>query len=131
MHHTTKVQKKNAGSQREVQLLQCITDYKGVVSSQSDGKEPPGFALVPETVQVIRVELLQEMLRAGIKSHRWNKVCTTVPGFTYVLRAVLTNSPNSCPPESLFTIFNATYDDDQKSSYTDYIQFSMFNKRVL
>ena len=37
-----------AGSQRGVQLLQCITDYKGVVSSQSDGQEPAGFALVPE-----------------------------------------------------------------------------------
>ena len=36
------------GSQGGVQLLQCITDYKGVVSSQTDGEEPVGFALVPE-----------------------------------------------------------------------------------
>ncbi len=44
-------------------------------------------------------------------------------------RAVLTNSPNSCPPERLFSIFNATYNDDQKSSYTDYIELlSQFNK---
>jgi hypothetical protein len=51
-----------------------------------------------------------------------------------VLRAVLTNSLNSCPPETLFSIFNATYDDDQKKSHTDYIELSMqsqFNKRDL
>jgi len=28
-----------------------ITDYKGVVSSQADGQEPDGFALVPERRQ--------------------------------------------------------------------------------
>ena len=47
---------------------------------------------------------------------------------------VLTNSPKSCPPERLFSILNATYNDDQKSPHTDYIQLSMqsqFNKRVL
>ncbi len=30
----------------------------------------------------------------------------------FVFRVVLTNSPNSCPPESLFSIFNTTYNDD-------------------
>ena len=63
----------------------------------------------------------------------WKSNSGTLPGFTYVLRAVLTNSPNSCPPERLFSIFNATYNDYQKSSYTDYIELSMqsqFNKRV-
>jgi hypothetical protein len=58
----------------------------------------------------------------------------TLPVFSFVLRAVLTNSPNCCPPESLFSIFNATYNDDQKKSHTDYIDLSMksqFNKRVL
>ena len=42
--------------------------------------------------------------------------------------------PGSCPPVRLFNIFNATYNDDQKSSYTDYIELSMqsqFNKRGL
>ncbi len=56
------------------------------------------------------------------------------PGFTYVLRAVLTNSPNSCPPERHFSIFNATYNDDQKSSHADYINLSIqsqFNKPVV
>ena len=64
MQHTRNVQKKIAGTQRGVQLLKCITDYKGVITSQADGQEPDGFALVPETVQVIRAEFLQEMLRA-------------------------------------------------------------------
>ena len=35
-----------------------------------------------------------------------------------MLRVVLTNSPNSCPPESLFSIFNSTYNDDQKRCHT-------------
>jgi hypothetical protein len=64
----------------------------------------------------------------------WKSNCATLPGFAYALRAVLTNSPNSCPPERLFSLFNATYNDDQKSSYTDYIELSMqsqFNKRGL
>ncbi len=53
----------------------------------------------------------------------WKSNSGTLRGFTYVLREVLTNSPNSCPPERLFSIFNATYNDDQKSSYTDYIEY--------
>ncbi len=60
--------------------------------------------------------------------------CATLSGFTYVLRSVLTNSSNSCQPESLFTVFNTTFDDDQKKSHTDYIELSMqlqFNKRDL
>jgi hypothetical protein len=64
----------------------------------------------------------------------WKANCAKLPAFTYVLRAVLTNSPNSCSPERLFSIFNATFDDDQKKSYTDYIQLSIqsqFNKRPL
>ena len=28
----------------------------------------------------------------------WKSNCATLPGFTYVLRTVLTNSPNSCLP---------------------------------
>ena len=64
----------------------------------------------------------------------WKANCEKLPAFTYVLRAVLTNSHKSCPPESLFTIFNSTFDADQKSSYTDYIQLSIqsqFNNRAL
>ena len=64
----------------------------------------------------------------------WKSNCVTLPGFTYVFRVVLTNSPNSWPSECLFSIFNETYNDDQKSSHTDYIDVSMqsqFNKRDL
>jgi hypothetical protein len=69
-----------------------------------------------------------------VLSDWWKSNCATLPGFVYVLRAVLTNSPNSCPPERLFSLFNATYDDDQKRSHADYIELSMqsqFNKRGL
>jgi hypothetical protein len=64
----------------------------------------------------------------------WKSNCSTLSGFAYMLSAVLTNSPNSCPLESLFSIFNSTYNDDQKRSHTDYIELSMqsqFNKRAL
>jgi hypothetical protein len=50
---------------------------------------------------------------------------------------VLTNSlshPTLAHQSVWFIIFNATYKDDQKSSYTDYIELSMqtqFNKRTL
>jgi hypothetical protein len=52
----------------------------------------------------------------------WKSNSTTLPGFTYVFRVVLSNSPNFCPTESLFSIFNVNYNDDQKSSNTDYIE---------
>ncbi len=64
----------------------------------------------------------------------WKSNSVRLPGFAYVLRTVLTNSPNSCPPERLFSLFNTTYNDDQKSAYGDYIELSMqsqFNKRGL
>ena len=123
MQHTRKMQQKIAGSLRGVQLLQCITEYKGVVRSQAGGEEPVRFAEVPEQVQ-----------DTFNLSDWWKSNCATLPGFAYVLRAVLTNSPNSCPPERLFSLFNATYDDDQKRSHADYIELSMqsqFNKRDL
>jgi hypothetical protein len=55
----------------------------------------------------------------------WKSNCEILPAFTYVLRAVLTSSPNSCPSERLFSIFNTTYNDDRKKSHTDYIELSM------
>ena len=64
----------------------------------------------------------------------WKSNCATLSRFAYVLRAVLTNSPNLCPPERLFSLFNTTYNDDQKKSHADYIELSMksqFNKRDL
>ncbi len=64
----------------------------------------------------------------------WNSNCATLSAFVYVLRTVMTNSPNSFPPESLFNIFNTTYNDDQKMSHTEDIELSMqsqFNKGTL
>ena len=55
----------------------------------------------------------------------WKTNCAKLLAFTYVLRVVLTNSHKSCPPERLFTIFNSTFDADQKSSYDECIQLSM------
>ena len=36
------------------------------------------------------------------------------------VRAVLTNSPNSIPPERVFSILNDPFDDDQDRSLADY-----------
>ena len=55
-----------------------------------------------------------------------------VPAFSYVLRAVLTNAPNSIPPERVFSILNDSFDNDQDSSLADYIELSLqlqFNER--
>ena len=44
----------------------------------------------------------------------------------------LTNAPNLCPPERLFSMFNATFGEDQKSSFGDYLELAMqsqYNKR--
>jgi hypothetical protein len=86
-------------------------------------------------IEVMKTEVMKyQALADFIKSFEERSNCATLPAFACVLRAVLTNSPNSCPPERLFSIFNATYNDEQKSSHTDYIQLSMqsqFNKRAL
>ena len=71
---------------------------------------------------------------ALLSSDWWKSNCATLSGFTYVLREVLTNSPNSFPSQRLFSLFNATYNDDQKKSHADYIELSIqsqFNKRDL
>ena len=63
---------------------------------------------------------------------KYQALADSIKSFEDVLCAVLTNLPNSYPSESLFSIFNATYNDDQKKSHTDYIELSMqsqFNKR--
>ena len=63
---------------------------------------------------------------------RENEEGNGIDSFAYVLRAVLANSPNSIPPERVFSILNDTFDDDQDSSYADYIELSLqlqFNER--
>ena len=55
----------------------------------------------------------------------WQVNADKIPSFAYVLRAVLTNSPNSIPPERVFSILNDSFDDDQDSSMADYIEHSL------
>jgi hypothetical protein len=57
-----------------------------------------------------------------------------LPHFVFVLRALMTTAPNSCPPERVFSMFNATFGEDQKKSFGDYIELAMhsqYNKRNL
>ena len=66
--------------------------------------------------------------------HFWreNEEGKGINSFAYVLRAVLANSPNSIPPERVFSILNDTFDDDQGKSYANYIELSLqlqFNER--
>ena len=51
----------------------------------------------------------------------WRANEDEVPAFSYVLRAVLANAPNSIPPERVFSVLNDTFDDDQCNSMADYI----------
>ena len=41
---------------------------------------------------------------------------------------------NSCPPERLFSMFNATFGEDQRRAFGDYLELAMqsqYNKRNL
>ena len=42
-----------------------------------------------------------------------------------VLRAVLANSPNSVPPERVFSVLNDTFEADMDRSHADYIELSL------
>jgi hypothetical protein len=55
----------------------------------------------------------------------WKMHKTSLPAFTQVLRAVLTNSPNSCPPERVFSILNDTFSTSQKTTKQDHLQLSL------
>ena len=62
----------------------------------------------------------------------WRANGDQVPAFKFVLRAVLANSPNSIPPERVFSILNDTFDDDQRVALADYKELSLqlqFNDR--
>ena len=63
---------------------------------------------------------------------RSNDIATKVPAFKFVLRAVLANSPNSIPPERVFSVLNNTFDDDQERGFADYRELALqlqFNER--
>eukprot|EP00966_Prymnesium_polylepis_P226340 5235892-Prymnesium_polylepis.1 len=62
----------------------------------------------------------------------WRANDDEIPTFSYVLRAMLANAPNSIPPERVFSILNNTFDDDQDSALADYIELYLqlqFNER--
>ena len=62
----------------------------------------------------------------------WSSNSDKLPAFSFVLRAVLANSPNSIPPERLFSILGNTFDPDQHRSYADYMELAcmlQFNER--
>ena len=64
----------------------------------------------------------------------WRCNSGNLPHFAFVLRALLTNAPNSCPPERLFSMFNATFGEDQQRAFGDYLELvmqSQYNKRNL
>ena len=52
-----------------------------------------------------------------VLSDWWRYNSGELPHFAFVLCAVLTNAPNSCPPERLFSMFNATFGEDQQRSF--------------
>ena len=67
-----------------------------------------------------------------VLSDWWRYNSGELPHFAFVLRAVLTNAPNLCPPERLFSMFNATFGEDQQRSFGDYLELAMqsqYNKR--
>ena len=55
----------------------------------------------------------------------WCEAASKIPSWATMLRAVLTNSPNSIPPERCFSILNDSFDDDQSRSNADYIELSI------
>ena len=63
---------------------------------------------------------------------RENEVGKGIDAFAFVLHAVLANSPNSIPPERVFSILNDAFDDDQECALADYKELSLqkqFNER--
>ena len=65
----------------------------------------------------------------------WRCNSGVLPHFAHVLRALLTNAPNSCPPERVFSMFHVTLGEDQmRRSFGDYFELalqSQYNKRNL
>jgi hypothetical protein len=55
----------------------------------------------------------------------WRAAADDLPTYILFLKAVMTNSPNSCPPERAFSILNNSFDEDQGSSLADYKEYSI------
>ena len=78
-------------------------------------------------------ELLAEPTTTTTKKHKrneggkgtfdllawWRANAAELAPWVAVLRAVLAHSPNSCPPERVFSILNGSFDDDQDNALSD------------
>ena len=56
-----------------------------------------------------------------------------IPTFCLFCRKILCYSPNSCPPERVFSILSDTFGDDQHNALPDYMELSLqkqFNQRM-
>lgn len=54
----------------------------------------------------------------------WRANEAVIPKFAFVLRAVLANSPNSIPPERVFSCLNNFFTPGHENSYSDYIEYA-------
>ena len=54
----------------------------------------------------------------------WRANEAVIPKFAFVLRAVLANSPNSIPPERVFSCLNNFFTPGHENSYSDYIKYA-------
>ena len=95
-----------------------------------------GYLQVRQSLDILRRSGWTPRGRTFSLLHFWreNEEGKGIDSFAYVLRAVLANSPNSISPEAerVFSFLNDTFDDDQGSSYADYIELSLqlqFNER--
>jgi hypothetical protein len=93
------------------------TEYKGIVSAESGGKEPAGFALVPEKIQVVRAKFLQELLRAGIAQ---TGLCLlTNPDFSKTVA-----KPYSCSGNRLQETHNQRQERDSSGANEEIVYFN-------
>ena len=72
--------------------------------------------------------------RAAARAARVVRGGVSASSLVFCVASVLTNAPNSCPPERLFSMFNATFGEDQRSAFGDYLELAMqsqYNKRNL
>jgi hypothetical protein len=55
----------------------------------------------------------------------WVAAAKKLPNTALALRGVATHSPNSAPPERVFSILNNSFDDNQTTALNDYVQLSL------
>lgn len=93
-------------------ILYCLTHDRGF-------RQP---SIIDARIASFRTRLVgcncKQNIRRG-ESQSVTHLTGQFPVWAYVLRAVFTNSPNSIPPERVFSILNNTFDDDQKTELAD------------